>query len=84
MTPTGAMSVRVRKNGMSLSRTKMKLSPNRTRPIALIRARRPTRAANGVPRRLSRKENPAAGRLRNAIRQEYRWISPLIGSGYSG
>lgn len=55
---------------MSLSRTKMKLSPNKTSPTALTQVRRPTRAANGLPRRLSRKENPAAGRLRNAIRHE--------------
>jgi len=77
-------SVSVMKNGMSLSRTKMKLRPKTTSPIALPQARRPTALAAGVPRRLSRKEKPAAGRLRNAMRHAYRWISPLTGSGYSG
>ncbi|KZB81840.1 hypothetical protein AVL48_07695 [Amycolatopsis regifaucium] len=63
------MSVRVMKNGMSDRRTKMKLSPKTTRPVALPQARRPICLAAGVPRRLSRRLNPAAGRLRNATRQ---------------
>lgn len=84
MTPTGAISVSVLKNGMSARRTKMKLSPKTTRPAALPQARRPMSLAAGVPRRLSRKVKPAAGRLRNAMRHAYRWISPLTGSGNSG
>ncbi|AGM03017.1 hypothetical protein AORI_0428 [Amycolatopsis keratiniphila] len=84
MTPTGAMSVSVLKNGMSDRRTKMKLSPKTTRPAALPHARRPTSLAAGVPRRLSRRVKPAAGRLRKPMRHAYRWISPLTGSGNSG
>ncbi|GAB3706496.1 hypothetical protein GCM10027598_08810 [Amycolatopsis oliviviridis] len=68
MTPTGTKSVSALKNGMSDRRTKMKLSPKTTRPAALPQARRPIRLAAGVPRRLSRRVNPAAGRLRNAMR----------------
>ncbi len=78
------MSVSVMKNGMSDRRTKMKVSPKTISPAALPQARRPICLAAGVPRRLSRRLNPAAGRLRNAMRHAYRWISPLTGSGNSG
>ncbi len=78
------MSVSVLKNGISDRRTKMKVSPKTISPAALPQARRPICRAAGVPRRLSRRVNPAAGRLRNAMRHAYRWISPLTGSGNSG
>lgn len=50
MTPTGAMSVSVLKNGMPDRRTKMKLSPKTINPAALPQARRPTSLAHAACR----------------------------------